>query len=424
MEKPPPTTERIPSESVLWRARTFVVAVARRFYEDQCLMGAAALAYTSLLSIVPLLALMFAVLKGLGVQHRLEPLLLSRLSLDQQTTDLIISYIDRTNVSTLGALGAAMLVVTVISVLGTIESSFNSIWRVTQPRSLWRQVTDYLGVVLLTPMLLLAGVAITSAGQVQQIMRWFFDSEYLGGAVTGALTLSPVLINAAAIGVLYAVMPNRRPAWRPILISALIAGSAWQVVQWTYVSLQLGVAGNSAIYGALAQLPVTLVWLYVSWAIILAGAEIAALLEFGAAAWRTARTEPDPQAIALHLLIAAADTFRQGGGGVAPRAIAHQLGIRIDALQPVTAALQELGWLVAIDGHPDCLVLARAPETIQLKALAGLERGDWVPPHTDPRVKALLMEIEAKRPELWGDRTLEDLLGGMPMSKPERKAAR
>ena len=89
-------------------------------------------------------------------------------------------------------------------------------------------------------------------------------------------------------------MPNRRPAWRPIVVSALIAGVAWQLVQWSYVSLQVGVARNDAIYGALAQLPVTLVWLYVSWAIVLGGAEIAALLEFGAAAWRTARTAPDP----------------------------------------------------------------------------------------------------------------------------------
>jgi membrane protein len=354
---------------------------------------------------------MFAVLKGLGVQHRLEPLLLSRRSIDQETTDLIIGYIDRTNVSTLGALGAAMLVLTVISVLGTIESSFNHIWRVTQPRGLWRQVTDYLGVVFLAPLLLLAGVAITSAAQVQQITQWLFGLHYVGGAATQALALSPILINAAAIGLLYAVMPNRRPAWRAILISALIAGVAWQLVQWTYVSLQVGVARYNAIYGALAQLPVTLVWIYVSWAIILAGAEIAALLEFGAAAWRTARTEPDRQAVALHLLLAAADNFSQGRGGVEPRAVARELGIRTDAMQPITAALQELGWLVAIDGQPDRLVLACAPDTIALGALAGLARGDWIPPRTDPRAKALLIETEAKRPQLWGGRTLAGLLG-------------
>ena len=115
----------------LWRTlAAYGAAAVRRFLADQCLMRASALAYISLLSIVPLLALMFAVLKGLGVQHRLEPLLLSRLSLDQETSDLIIGYIDRTNVSTLGALGAATLVLTVVSVLGNVQTSFNAIWRV------------------------------------------------------------------------------------------------------------------------------------------------------------------------------------------------------------------------------------------------------------------------------------------------------
>jgi membrane protein len=405
-------TERIPSDNLARRAVSFVIALARRFYSDQCLMYASALAYTALLSIVPLLALMFAVLKGLGVQNRLEPLLLSRLYLNQETTDLIIGYIDRTNVSTLGTLGAALLIVTVISVLGTIESSFNHIWRVTQPRSLWRQVTDYLGVVLLTPLLLLAGVAITSATQVQQIMHWVFADEYVGPLATRILSLSPIVINATAIGVLYAIMPNRRPVWRPIVISALIAGFAWQLVQWTYVSLQVGVARNDAIYGALAQLPVTLVWLYVSWLIILGGAEIAALLEYGAAAWRTARTEPDPQALALHLLLAAADQFANGGSGVEPRAVARDLAVRIDSLQPVTVALQELGWLAAIEAAPDRLVLTRAPQNIELRCLAGLERGDWVPPHTDPRAKAALVEIAEQRPDLWEGKTLADLTTG------------
>jgi membrane protein len=280
---------------------------------------------------------------------------------------------------------------------------------------------------MLTPMLLLAGVAITSAAQVQLILEWMFQVEFVGRAATQILTLSPIFINAAGIGVLYAVMPHRRPVWRPIMISALITGMAWQLVQLSYVNLQVGVARNDAIYGALAQLPVTLLWLYVSWVIILAGAEIAALLEFGSAAWRTARTEPDPQALALELLLEAGENFAHGRIGVEPRAVVRRLGIRIDAMHPVTAVLQELGWLVAIEGQPDTLTLARDPETMELRALAELERGDWVPPHVDARVKAVLVEVTWKRPEQWGDRTLADLLGSAaparPREVPERRRA-
>jgi membrane protein len=408
--------------NALRRAARFVIAVAWRFYDDQCLTRASALAYTALLSLVPLMALMFAVLKGLGVQHRLEPLLLSRLSLDQTTSDLIIEYVDRTNVSTLGALGAAMLVVTVISVLGTIESSFNSIWRVTQPRSLWRQVTDYLGVVLLSPMLMLAGVALTSAAQVQTILQWILGISYIGDMARRVLSLTPILINAAGLGVLYAVMPNRRPAWKPIVVSALVAGILWQLVQWTYVRLQVGVARNDAIYGALAQLPVTLVWLYVSWVIVLVGAEIAAVLEFGVEARQSPRDVPDAQGIALHLLLLAGDDFARGGPGVEPRVVARRMGIRIDAMQPVAIALQELGWLVAIDAHPERLVLARAPATLELTGLTRLVRGEWVPPRIDPRAKAALARAESKRGELWEGRTLADVIGQAPRSAEVRAA--
>jgi membrane protein len=262
-------------------------------------------------------------------------------------------------------------------------------------------------VVLLTPFLLLAGVAITSATQVRQILQWMTANGYVGGAATVALRLTPIVINALGIGILYAVMPNRRAVWRPIAISALIVGCAWQLVAWGYLRLQIGVAGYSAVYGALAQLPVTLVWLYLSWTIVLAGAEIAAVLEFGRAAPAGAGTSPDPRAVALHLL---ADEFARGGPGIEPRAAAHELGVEIDAVQRATAALQDFGWLAAVDVQPARFVLARAPATIELGRLDGLARRDWVPPRIDPRAAAALREVDAKSPELWAARTLADVL--------------
>jgi membrane protein len=394
------------------RPRAFaavLVAVARRFYDDQCLVRASALAYTSLLSIVPLLAVMFAVLKGLGVQNRLESILLSRLSLDPETTDMIIGYIDNTNFSTLGALGAATLVVTVISVLGTIESSFNLIWRVERPRSLWRQVTDYLSVVMLTPFLLLAGVAITSAAQVQAVMQWVVSSGTIGGAAVQALQLTPVAMNAVGIGVLYAVMPNRRPAVLPVVIGAVFAGIAWHLVQIAYLALQVGVARNNAIYGALAQLPVTLVWLYVSWVIVLAGAELAAVLEFGAERAADPR-RPRHDALALHLLVRAADAFASGRGEVEPLAVAREL--RVDPQDVTTAVghLRELRWVDFIDAHPHRLVLTADPQHIALSKLTGLGAPPPIPSHSDPRVASWLAAAEGMSRDVWAAWTLADLL--------------
>jgi len=402
----------------------FASAVAQRFYADQCLMRASALAYTSLLSIVPLMALMFAVLKGLGVQHRLEPVLLSRLSLSPETTELIIGYIDKTNVSTLGALGAATLVFTVISVLGTIEASFNHIWRVTRQRTLWRQVTDYLGVVLLTPFLLLTGAALTSASRVHSILQWILANGYIGGAAVQMLKLSPIAINAVALGVLYAVMPNRRPAVQPIAISALIAGTLWYLVQWAYVSLQVGVANYNAVYGAVAQLPVTLVWLYVSWTIVLFGAEIAAVLELGTGARGAGVGVPDRQAIALHILVQAADAFAQGGKPVEPHTVSRQLALDLGTISSICSDLEALGWLAPVEGDTHRSILARAPEAIGLDGLNRFAPTAWIPPHCDPRACQAVEDVKARERALWSERTLADVLGTDSVQRPaEARAA-
>jgi membrane protein len=401
------------------RAGRFVVAVARRFYADQCLMRASALAYTSLLSIVPLLAVMFAVLKGLGVQARLEGILLARLSLNQETTDLIIGYIDRTNFGTLGALGAATLILTVISVLGTIEASFNSIWRVTTARSYWREVTDYLSVILLTPFLLLAAVTITSLGQVQRLMQWVLQSGYLGVAALQALRLSPIAINILALGILYAVMPNRRPAWRPIIASSLVAGTAWYVVQLAYVALQFGVARNNAIYGALAQLPVTLVWLYVSWVVVLAGAELAAVLEFGPRALLSGAI--DRQAVALHILVRAADAFADGKQ-VDVIGVAKELAISVEVVESVAAALQKLGWVRATDVAPPALMLARPADSIGLGRLSSVAEGAYMPVQCDGRVRAALAELRAEHETVADRHTLAEVLAARVESQPATAA--
>ena len=393
----------------LRQAATACLAVGRRFYDDQCLMRASALAYTSLLSIVPLLALMFAVLKGLGVQHRLEPLLLSRLALQPETASAMIDYIDRTNVSTLGSLGAAALVLTVISVLGSIEASLNHIWRVVQGRSVWRKVTEYLSVVLLTPFLLLVAVTITSSLQVQQLLGWFQQHQYLGEVAVQGLHLVPVLFNIVGIGTLYAIMPNRRQSPAALLVGAVVAGVAWQVVQVTYVRLQIGMAGYSAIYGALSQVPVTLVWLYVSWTVVLAGAEVAAVCEFGVAPRPGANGRPATAAVALHMLVRVARAFAAGGRPIDARAVARELDLGVDLVGPLGAWMVERGWLVPRDDTGQWL-LARDAGSIELADLATLDRAGAVPAACDPSVRLVCETVVGAGQAAWARLRLADVL--------------
>jgi membrane protein len=380
-----------------------------RFYQDQCLVRASALAYTSLLSLVPLLAVMFSVLKGLGAQGRLEGVLLSRLSLDADTVDLIVGYIDKTNFATLGALGAAALILTVISVLGNVEASFNLIWRVAQERTVWRKVTDYVSVVMLTPFLLLVATTITSAGQTQGLVQWVLDNGYLGGVAVVVLQLSPIAINAVGIAVLYAVMPNRRPSWGPLIIGAAFAGVAWSIAQIGYVNLQVGVARNNAIYGALAQLPVTLVWLYLSWAVVLAGAELAAVLEFGEDAIQVPGAERE-EAFALELLIRAADAFASGAGGIELPVVARALRTDLGILQNAAKPLVDRGWLVAVDDRPGRYILGCDAARISLGDLAGASLVEALPKRIDARVRHALGTRAEDVTRIWADRTLADLL--------------
>lgn len=386
----------------------FVAAVGRRFLADRCMLHASALAYTSLLSLVPLLALMFAVLKGLGVQRGIEPLLLSRLGLAPDVVEQIVGFIDRINVGTLGTLGAATLVLTVLSVLGAVEASLNQIWRVAHNRSWLRKTTDYLGVVLLTPFLLLAGVAITSSAEEQAILRWALDTEYVGEALVRVMRLAPIVINALALGIVYAVMPNRRPRFVPILAGAAAAGVVWQVVQVGYVSLQIGVARYSAIYGALSQLPVTLVWLYVSWAVVLFGAEIGATLELGTLMERD--SSASRRAIGLHILVCLAERFAEVGGGLTVRALAARLALSPPLTDDVCRALAGAGLLVALEADEPAYALGREPQSIDLAAVDALLGGDSLPPRADERVRAALEALRKSEADAWAGKRLSDLL--------------
>ena len=394
----------------LGRAQKFAFAVGWRFYRDGCLMRASALAYTSLLSLVPLLALMFAGLKGLGVQRRLEPLLLSRLALTPEVANQIVTYIDRTNVSTLGALGAAALVLTVISVLGSIEATLNHIWRVRRNRTFWRKATHYLGAVLLTPFLLLAAVVLTSSVEEQALLHWALQTEYVGGALVQVLALAPIAINSLALGILYAVMPNRRPHLPSLMIASVVAGCAWYAVQWSYIALQIGVARYNAIYGALSQLPVTLVWIYLIWLVVLAGAELAAVCEFGAESADPSRAAPSRWAVAMHLLLRAAERFRDGDGGIDLRRVARELRVDESVVFEVTDKLRSSNLLVAVEGAPT-YVLGRAPSAIELASLDALVDSAAIPPGCDARVKAVLGEWTAECRSAWKHRRLGDLVG-------------
>lgn len=404
------------------RAWRFLQALGLRFYLDGCLIHASALAYTTLLSLVPLMALMFAVLKGLGTTARLEHWLLTQLGLSADVTERIIGFVADTNAGTLTSLGVVALLFTAISVLGNVEASLNHIWRVRTGRIWWRKLSDYMSVVLLTPFLLLAGFGATSFLAEQETLKGLLANEVIGEAWARGLSLIPYGFNVLALAIVYTVMPNRRPDFRAILIAAVVAGISWQTVQVAYVQLQIGVVRANVVYGALAQLPVTLVWVYVSWTIVLAGAELAALIEFGVDAAELEDTPPQPWAVAIHVLLRAGERFAGPGGGVEPRALAREIQVASGVVEAVAQRLHQAGFLSALAGSRGQYALGRDPAAIELSAVSASLEVDVAARQWDPRVAALLREGRGRRQEVLVGISLADLLAGSDAAHAEEAA--
>lgn len=255
----------------------------QKFNDDLVPLRASALTYTTLLAIVPCFALIFSVLKGLGAHETLEPLIVERVAAGSaELVHQILSYIENTNLKTLGCLGVGGLVITVVATLSTIEAAFNVIWSVKSLRYWFRRWMDYLSVVILAPLFLLAAITVTASLQVRAVAavesleKWGVLGHWITyglGRFPTMSHLAPYVIVWALFSFLYFFLPNTRIRLDSAIIGGLFGGTLWQMAQWWYIHFQSNLAQANAIYGAMAQLPLLLGWIYLSWVVVLLGAE-------------------------------------------------------------------------------------------------------------------------------------------------------
>jgi len=252
----------------------------RGFREDFCTLRAASLTFYSLLSIVPVAAMAFGIAKGFGFQKILEQQLFENFPGQQEIVGKVVlfahSLLATTQGGIMAGIGLVLLFWTVVKVLGTIEASFNSIWGVRRPRTMARKFSDYLSIMLISPLLVIlqssATVFITT--QVNQIAERIALIGFFSPLISLSFKLIPYVIVWVLFTMVYLVMPNTRVKFSSGLIAGMVAGTGYQLFQWLYISLQVGAARYNAIYGSFAALPLFLVWLQVSWTIVLFGAEI------------------------------------------------------------------------------------------------------------------------------------------------------
>lgn len=250
------------------------------FKQDICSLRASALTLYTLLSIVPVIALLFGIAKGFGFEKKLEQQLLEQAS-DQDTMMLqLIEFSQNMLSSTKGGLvagiGIVVLFWSVIKVIGNIEESFNSIWKIKKNRPLARKLSDYLSLMMLAPVLLIMSSSITVF--VKTKITWLVEvihlPEFGTKLVVYAMSFSPLVIMSLLFTFIFIFMPNQKITFKAGIIAGVITGILFQLAQWAYLSLQIGVSSYNAIYGSFAALPLFLVWLQLVWMVVLFGCEI------------------------------------------------------------------------------------------------------------------------------------------------------
>ncbi|MBM3223268.1 MAG: YihY/virulence factor BrkB family protein [Candidatus Tectomicrobia bacterium] len=350
--------------------RIVLIVVRGFFLEHQCLLRASALTYNTLLSVVPMLAFMLAFLKGLGVHNLLEPFLLDMLAIrSEEMVRTILYYANNIEVRTLGGIGLGTLLITTMLGVGNVERSFNEIWGVRTERPILRKIADYASVLVLAPVALLLATGINTRLHSPMFMGTWLGMPMISEAVSWFSAMASTLLPYVALWLVftffYSFLPNTRVHALPALIGGIFGGTLWQISQWAYIELQVGMANAQAIYGALAQLPVLMLWLYVSWVTTLLGAEVAYACQHVTTYFPARLVQHTSiyvrEWLAQALYFSLARTFMEGQGAWSAVTFAQQQRIPLRLLNDIIQPLREAGLLLETAASPDHYVPGRDP---------------------------------------------------------------
>lgn len=271
------TMSRTKRVMVFW-VRMFQVLIEEILTGDLRLR-AMGLVYVSILSLVPLLAFAFSVLKGFGVQNRLQPILVSMFNpLGDKGPEIaakVIDFVNNVKAGVLGTLGLVMLLYTVVTLVRKVEAAFNHVWRVREPRSLVAGFGHYLSVIMIGPLLFVTALGLTATVSSQTAVQHIIDWAPIGVLVVASAKILPYLFVISAFTFIYLFVPNTHVQFRSALTGGVMAGVSWELAGWIFTELTERSTRLAAIYSGFAILVMFMIWLYTSWIIVLAGAQVA-----------------------------------------------------------------------------------------------------------------------------------------------------
>ena len=332
-------------KAMLIKSLKIIILSVQGFSRDLCPLRASALTLYSILSIVPIIAMLFGIAKGFGFETMLEQQLLEHAP-DQDTLVIqLISFaqnlLESTKGGVIAGIGIVVLFWTIINVISNIEESFNFIWKIGKGRSISRKFSDYLSLMLLAPVLLIAASSMTVflKTKITWLITVIHLPEFGTWLVLRGLGLSPLALMIVLFAITFIFMPNHKINFRAGIIAAIVTGILYHLSQWAYLSLQIGASSYNAIYGSFAALPLFVVWLQVGWMIVLLGCEVAFFLQ-NYEIYRNNNRFSDlsfslKKVIALQITHLIIKSFIQLDNPLTATEIATKLVIPIAVIQPV-----------------------------------------------------------------------------------------
>ena len=275
-----PLSELSKRKSFLFKQLRILVLAARGFSNHHVQLRASALTFYSLLSVIPIAAIAFAIAKGFGLDQNLEQELTSNFQSHQEVLNWLLknarNALDATNGGYIAGVGIIVLFWSVMSLLSDIESSFNHIWQIRQSRPWFRKFTDYLTIMLIAPVFIILSSSITVL--ISTSLEDFISKapilDFFKPIVVYLINFIPYFLTWVSLTVLFIIMPNTKVKFGSALVAGIIAGTFLQLLQWFYIDLQFGISKLSTIYGSFAAIPLFIVWMQSSWIVVLIGAEI------------------------------------------------------------------------------------------------------------------------------------------------------
>jgi membrane protein len=267
-------------KSFLFKQLRIIWLASRGFIADKVQIRASALTFYSLLSVIPVAAIIFAIAKGFGFDQTLEQELSKNFEQYPEVLNWLLknarNALEATNGGYIAGIGAIILFWSVMSLLNNIESSFNHIWQIRVARPWYRKFTDYLTIMLIVPILLIVSSSATVFinTQLPEVMEKAAILDFFKPVVSFLVKIFPYLLVWIVLTVLFIVMPNTKVKFGSALVAGIVSGTILQLIQWFYIDLQYGISKLSLIYGSFAAIPLFILVMQMSWIIVLLGAEI------------------------------------------------------------------------------------------------------------------------------------------------------